>query len=64
MILLYYFTISAQQITVTHSAGSADGDVYVTVNNPIQLTGDDYEVSFHTQQQIRNENGDWIQGVQ
>ncbi len=47
-------------IVVTHSAGIGDGNVFVTVDNPTQLTGDDYEVSFHTQQQIRNQNGDWV----
>ena len=47
-------------ILVSHSAGNADGNVYVTVDDPAQLTGDDYKVSFHTQQQIRDENGDWV----
>jgi len=47
-------------ISVTHSGGDADGNVYVNVDDPTQLTGHDYEVSFHSQQQIRNENGDWV----
>jgi len=47
-------------ILVTHSAGICDGNVYVTVDDPTLLTADDYEVSFHTQQQIRNQNGDWV----
>jgi hypothetical protein len=49
-------------ITVTHSAGICDGNVYVTVEDPAQLTGHDYKVSFHTQAQIRDPNGNWIPG--
>jgi hypothetical protein len=47
-------------VQVTHSQGIGDGNVYVVVDDPTQLTGDDYEVSFHTQQQIRDPNGNWI----
>ncbi|MCH6575638.1 MAG: hypothetical protein IH795_10635, partial [Bacteroidetes bacterium] len=47
-------------IFVTHSAGMADGNIYVTIDDPTQLTGHDYEVFFETQQQIRDENGDWV----
>jgi len=47
-------------IQVVHSQGIGDGNVYVVVDDPTQLTGDDYEVSFHTQQQIRDPNGNWI----
>jgi len=54
------FSPQGDTITVTHSAGICDGNVYVVVDDPTQLTADDYEVSFHTQQQIRDPNGNWI----
>ena len=57
---LCYSQEPGDSISVTHSAGNADGNVYVTVDDPAQLTGHDYEVSFHTQLQIRNKNGDWV----
>jgi len=47
-------------ILAVHSSGLGDGNVLVTVDDPTQLTGHDYEVSFHTQQQIRNKDGDWV----
>jgi hypothetical protein len=43
-----------------HSAGDADGIINITVDNPAQLTGDDYEVFFDDQTYYRNENGEWI----
>ncbi|MFC2103663.1 hypothetical protein ACFLSS_04460 [Bacteroidota bacterium] len=49
-------------IVVTHSSGLGDGEVYIKVDDPTKLTGDDYKVTFHTQAQIRNENGDWVAG--
>ncbi len=54
------FSSQGDTILVTHSTGICDGNVYVTVDDPTQLTGDDYELSFHTQQQIRIQNGDWV----
>jgi hypothetical protein len=65
LLLILFSSLSYSQepgdsISVTHSAGNADGNVYVTVDDPSQLTGHDYKVSFHTQQQIRDPNGDWI----
>ncbi len=45
---------------VQHSVGDADGTINVTVANPAQLTGNDYEVYFADQTYYRNENGEWI----
>ncbi len=47
-------------ITVTHSQGNGDGNVYAVVDDATQLTGDDYEVFFNQQTYYRNENGEWI----
>ena len=47
-------------ILVTHSQGIGDGKVYVVVDDPTQLTGDDYEVFFNQQTYYRNENGEWV----
>jgi hypothetical protein len=47
-------------IIVTHSQGIGDGQVYVTVDDATQLTGDNYEVFFNQQTYFRNENGEWI----
>ena len=49
-------------IAVNHSQGSGDANVYVVVDDPTQLTGDDYEVFFNQQQYYRNEFGEWIPG--
>lgn len=49
-------------VIVTHSQGTADGNVYVVVDDPSQLTGDDYLVFFDQQMYYRNENGEWIPG--
>lgn len=49
-------------ILVTHSQGSGDGKVYVVVDDPTQLIGDDYEVFFNQQQYYRNEFGEWVPG--
>jgi hypothetical protein len=45
---------------VIHSAGDADGNINVTVANPAQLTGSNYEVYFDDQTYYRNEDGEWI----
>jgi hypothetical protein len=47
-------------ISVTHSQGNGDGNVYVVVGDATQLTGDDYEVFFNQQTYYRDENGEWI----
>jgi len=49
-------------IIVVHTEGTGDADISVKVDNPIHLTGDDYEISFHSQAQIRDPNGDWVPG--
>ena len=38
--------VYGDSIIVTHSQGIGDGNVYVVVDDPTQLTGDDYQVSF------------------
>jgi hypothetical protein len=50
----------SDSIPVIHSSGDADANVYVVVEDPSQLTGDDYEVFFKQQTYYRNENGEWI----
>ncbi len=47
-------------IMVIHTEGIGNADISVKVENPINLTGDDYEISFHSQAQIRDPNGNWI----
>jgi len=53
---------TGDSVTVTHSQGTADGNVYVVVDDPTQLTGDDYLVFFDQQMYYRNENGEWVPG--
>jgi hypothetical protein len=47
-------------VKVMHSQGSGDGEIHVTVADPIKLTGDDYEVYFDKQKYFRNEDGEWV----
>ncbi len=47
-------------LDVPHVEGTADGSVTVTVIDPSATTGQDYEVTFSTQQQIRNQTGNWV----
>ena len=47
-------------IQVAHSHGNGDGNVYVVVDDPTQLTGDDYRVFFNKQTYYRNQNGEWV----
>jgi len=47
-------------IQVFHSQGSGEGNVYVVVDDPTQLKGNDYEVFFNKQTYYRNENGVWV----
>lgn len=49
-------------INVAHSQGNGDADIYVTVDDATQLTGDDYEVFFNQQMYYRNEFGEWVPG--
>ena len=51
---------NGDSVQVLHSAGFGDGNVYVVVDNPTQLTGNDYEVYFDKQMYYRNENGVWV----
>jgi hypothetical protein len=51
---------SGTELDVTHSEGAADGVITVSVVDPAATTGQDYDITFSTQQQIRNENGDWV----
>ena len=50
---------SGTELDVEHAEGNADGVVSVTVVDPAATTGQGYEVTFSTQQQIRNQDGDW-----
>ena len=52
--------IYGDSLLVIHSQGDGDGNIYVVVDDPTQLTGDDYEVFFNQQTYYRNENGEWI----
>ena len=45
---------------VIHSSGEADGDINVTIANPVELTGSNYEIYFDDQTYYRNEDGEWI----
>jgi len=54
-----YGTGSGLELDIEH-IGTADGIVSATVVDPVATTGDSYEVSFLSQQQIRDENGDWV----
>ena len=47
-------------ISITHTAGDGDAEISVDVADPTKLTGDKYEVYFSEQQEIRNQNGDWV----
>jgi hypothetical protein len=49
-------------IEVLHSSGIGDADIIITVDDPTKLTGDDYRITFHTQDQIRDESGNWVPG--
>ncbi|MBT8382999.1 MAG: T9SS type A sorting domain-containing protein [Ignavibacteria bacterium] len=46
-------------LTIEHE-GTADGGPVVTVVDPTATTGQNYEMSFFTQEQIRNEEGNWV----
>jgi hypothetical protein len=59
---LTYSEETGAEIEVTHAEGLADGGPVVTVVDPAQLKGHDYEVFFSDRQEIRDENGDWIPG--
>ena len=47
------------ELEITHN-GTADGGPIVTIVDPTVTTGHEYEVSFISQPQIRNEAGFWI----
>jgi len=50
------------QIEFTHATGTGDGSLEITVVDPGKTTGHTYEVFFTQQQEIRNQNGDWVPG--
>jgi type IX secretion system substrate protein len=47
-------------LTVSHTQGSGEGNVYVTIVDSLHLQGDDYEVYFDKQLFIRNTDGIWV----
>jgi hypothetical protein len=51
---------SGTGIDVVHTDGAADGTITVTVVDPAATTGQDYDITFSTRQEIRDENGDWV----
>jgi hypothetical protein len=57
---LSYNTEPGSEIDVTHTVGTADGIIAVTIVDPAKTTGNSYELFFTDRQEIRNENGDWI----
>ena len=44
---------------ITHTEGGSDGSISVTVVNPFEVTGDDYEVYFDTGHYYRDVDGVW-----
>jgi len=48
---------------VTHGAGQSDGSVDVVVVNPLEVTGDDYEVHFRSQDYYKDGTGTWQIGT-
>jgi hypothetical protein len=50
---------NGSDVTVEHE-GTADGGPTVTIVDPLAITGNDYEVFFTEEAQIRNANGDWV----
>ncbi|GBD87728.1 hypothetical protein BMS3Abin03_01662 [bacterium BMS3Abin03] len=53
---------TGSELEVTHVEGTADGGPTVTIVDPAATTGDEYEVFFTQQQQIRDANGNWVPG--
>ncbi len=53
-------SVYGDSVQVIHSSGTGDGNVYVEVVNPTQLTGQDYEVYFDKQKYYRDEDGVWV----
>lgn len=54
------YTAPGTIIDITHDEGSGNGGPVPYVVNPLALTGDDYQVYFTQQQEIRDPNGDWV----
>jgi len=50
---------TGSEMEITHT-GTADGGPTVTIVDPTVTTGHEYELSFISQPQIRNENGFWV----
>ncbi len=47
-------------VSVNRSTESEEATIKVTVEDPTKLTGDTYEVFFTEQDEVRNQNGDWV----
>ena len=47
------------KISAVHHYGNGFGNITVTVTNPANLTGDDYEVYFDSLTYYRNQSGEW-----
>jgi hypothetical protein len=51
---------SGSEVEVTHTTGTADGGPMVQIVDPTATTGHNYQVTFHSQAQVRNEAGLWV----
>lgn len=47
-------------ILINHSEGSGDAEITVSVADPTKLTGNNYELFFTEQNEIRLPSGDWV----
>ncbi len=50
---------TGDELEITH-VGTADGGPTVSIVDPTEITGDEYEVFFTEEAQIRNADGDWV----
>jgi hypothetical protein len=48
------------KVSVEHTEGKADAKISITIEDPTKITGNDYEIFFTEEAEIRNENGDWV----
>ena len=56
-----YGGTAGSEIAVVHTTGLADGMPFVYIVDPTAMTGHEYEIFFTERQEIRNEDGDWVQ---
>lgn len=56
-----YGGTAGSEIAVVHTTGLADGMPFVNIVDPTAMTGHEYEMYFTERQEIRNEDGDWVQ---